>query len=248
MTFGDFALLRRESQSLAELAALRLDPVFLGAGVPRGDGRLVLVLPGLFGNDLYLQPLRGWLQRIGYRPLRSTIALNAGCPNRLRERVEAELHSQMARHPGPVAIVGHSRGGILGWALASRLQEQVACLALLGSPAGAVVTMLRTDPKAEVRAIPAASAVVEAGRRATRLLDPHCDFPTCGCPYPEDLLRPLSPQTRVLAVCSRDDGVVSPEACPVPGARNVEVGGTHSGLVYNRAVYPELASFLAAPA
>jgi pimeloyl-ACP methyl ester carboxylesterase len=248
MNAGDFAMLQRESQSLAELAALRLDPVYLGAGVPRGDGRLVLVLPGLFGNDLYLQPLRGWLQRIGYRPLRSTIALNAGCPNRLREQVEAELHRRMTRHPGPIAIVGHSRGGMLGWALASRLQEQAECLALLGSPAGGFVELLRRNPSADYRSIAAASSVAEAGRRALRLLDPHCDFPTCGCPYPEDLRRPLSPKTRMLSVYSRDDAVVSPSSCPEPGARNVEVRGTHSGLVYNRAVYPQLASFLAGQA
>jgi pimeloyl-ACP methyl ester carboxylesterase len=239
------AVLRREAQALVELAALRLDPIFLGVGLPRGDGRLVLVLPGLFGNDLYLQPLRGWLQRLGYRPLRSTIALNAGCPNRLREQVETELRSQMRRRSGPISIVGHSRGGILAWALAGRLQEEVASLALLGSPAGAVVKMLQSERTPDVRAIGAHSAVAEAGRLATRMLDPDCDFPSCGCAYPDDLRRSLSPKTRVLAVCSRDDGIVPPSACPVQGACNVEVGGTHSGLVYNRAVYRELAAFLA---
>ena len=49
----------------------------------------------------------------------------------------------------------------------------------------------------------------------------------------------------MLSIRSRDDQSVGPEACIVPGARNVEVGGSHSGLVYNRAVYPELAAFLA---
>jgi len=245
---GRYGVLRREAQALTELAALRLAPVYFGVGLPRGDGRLVLVLPGLFGNDLYLQPLRGWLARLGYRPVRSTIALNAGCPNRLREQVEGELRSRMARHPGPVGLIGHSRGGMLGWALAARLQGAAACLALLGSPAGAVVQMLRRDPAAGIQSIPAAASVVEAGRRAMRLLDPDCDFPTCGCAYPEDLRRPLSATIRILSIYSRDDGIVSPAACPVPGARNVEVGGTHSGLVYNRAVYPELAAFLAARA
>ena len=245
MTSDQGAVLRREAQALGELAALRLDPVYYGAGMPRGDGRLVLVVPGLFGNDLYLQPLRGWLQRLGYRPVRSTIALNAGCPNRIREQVETELRGRMARHPGPVALVGHSRGGMLSWAIASRLGEQASHLALLGSPAGAVVEMLRRGQAPVPGSIPAASSVVEAGRRATQLLDPQCDFPTCGCAYPEDLTRPLAESTRVLSVRSRDDPIVGPDACVVEGARNVEVGGSHSGLVYNRAVYPELAAFLA---
>jgi len=34
----------------------------------------------------------------------------------------------------------------------------------------------------------------------------------------------------------------------VPDAENVEVSGSHSGLVYNRAVYGALARFLATPA
>jgi len=247
MTFPDHAVLRREAQALAELTALRLDPIYLGAGAPRGRGRTVLVLPGLFGNDLYLQPLRGWLMRLGYRPVRSTIALNAGCPNRLREQVEAELRSRRTRSE-PVALIGHSRGGMLAWALASRLQGEAECLALLGSPAPAVVELLRRGEAAVIPSIPAAAPVVEAGRQAMRLLDPHCTFPGCGCPYPEDLRRSLSPTTRPLSVYSRDDRIVSPDACLAPGARNVEVSGSHSGLVYNRAVYRELAAFLAASA
>jgi hypothetical protein len=45
------AWLGRESLAAVELMRLFSHPVFFGAGVPRGDGRLVLVLPGLFQND-----------------------------------------------------------------------------------------------------------------------------------------------------------------------------------------------------
>src|SRR6187401_3130329 len=82
-------VLRREAAALGELAALQLDPCFAGIGLPRGDGRTVLVLPGLFGNDFYLQPMHRWLRRIGYRPTPSTLSVNAGCPERLRNQVES---------------------------------------------------------------------------------------------------------------------------------------------------------------
>ena len=72
-----------EAAALREYWALRLDPVYRGRGVPRGDGKPVLVLPGLFGNDFYLTPIRAWLGRIGYTPRVSTLAINAGCPERL---------------------------------------------------------------------------------------------------------------------------------------------------------------------
>src|SRR6476619_699886 len=115
----DARLLLAEAGSLNELFALQRDPVFRGHGIPRGDGRLVLVIPGLFGSDLYLEPLHSWLRRIGYRPVRSTISINAGCPDRLRAQVESALQRGVGRHPGPVAIIGHSRGGMLGWAIAT---------------------------------------------------------------------------------------------------------------------------------
>jgi pimeloyl-ACP methyl ester carboxylesterase len=238
-------MLGTEAGALNEFFALQRDPVFLGRGVPRGDGRLVLVIPGLFGSDVYLGPLRAWLRRIGYRPLRSTMVINAGCPDRLRTRVEAALRQSIDRHPGPVAIIGHSRGGMLGWAIASRLQELASHLVLLGSPAPAVVTMMRVAPASSQRPF-AASPVAAAGQRALRLLDPDCNVPACGCPYTTDLRRELSTATRVLSIHSRDDQIVPSRATEVTIGRNVEVGGTHSGLVYNRAVYPLIGQFLAA--
>ena len=240
----DAGILLSEAGALNEFFALQRDPVFRGVGIPRGDGRLVLVLPGLFGSDFYLEPLRSWLRRIGYRPVRSTVSINAGCPDRLRTQVESALRRSTDRHPGPLAIIGHSRGGMLGWAIASRLQDHVSHLVLLGSPAPAVVAMMRSDPNpTQVRI--AASAVANAGQRALRLLDPDCTVPACGCPYTVDLRRDLSPATRLLAVSSRDDRVVGSRATQVSGGENVLVNGTHSGLVYNRAVYPLIGRFLA---
>jgi triacylglycerol lipase len=241
MSFSGPEILRREAAALGELVALQRDPCYAGTGLPRGDGRVVLVLPGLFGNDFYLQPLHHWLRRLGYASARSTLTVNAGCPERLRTQVESALQRHRRRRPGPVALIGHSRGGLLAWAIASHLQEAASHLVLLGSPAPAVVTMMRSGEGVTV----ATGAVADAGRRSLRLLDPDCNVPACACPYTDDLRRDLSPGTRVLAVYSKDDQVVAPAACQFADAINVEVAGTHSGLVYNRAVYPTMARFLA---
>ncbi len=244
---ADGDLLSSEAQALSEFVALQRDPVIRGVGVPRGDGRLVLVIPGLFGSDVYLAPLHSWLRRIGYRPVRSTMTINAGCPERLRNQIETALRPHMERHPGPLAIIGHSRGGMLGWAIASRLQGQASHLVLLGSPAAAVVTMMRMNPNlSQLRGV-GASGVAQAGQRALRLLDPDCTVPACGCPYTTDLRQNLSPATRVLSIRSEDDRIVPPEATKVIGGENLVVRGSHSGLVYNRAVYPAIADFLTAP-
>ena len=237
-------VLRREAQAIGELAALHRDPVFFGRGVPRGDGRTVVVVPGLFGTDAYLQPLRAWLARIGYAPARSTLTINAGCPDRLRTQVERSLARRLDERPGPLCLIGHSRGGMLAWALATRLQARVSHLVLLGSPAPAVVAMMRRGPYT-VSTV-ARSTVATAGASALRLLDPDCTVPDCGCPYTEDLRRPLAPATRVLSIFSRDDPIVPVAACRTTDGENVEIGGSHSGLAHNRAVYPHLARFLAA--
>jgi len=244
MTDDQRAVMRREAQALGELAALHRDPVFYGRGVPRGDGRVVVVIPGLFGNDSYLQPLRGWLTRIGYTPARSTLSINAGCPDRLRTQVEQSLPRLRERRPGPICLIGHSRGGMLAWAISSRLQEQVSHLVLLGSPAPAVVAMMASGEQLATSTV-ARSSVATAGANALRMLDPDCSVPNCGCPYTDDLRRPLDPATRVLSIYSRDDPIVRPEACAVTTGENVEIGGSHSGLAYNRVAYSHLARFLA---
>lgn len=244
MTDDHRAVLRREARSLGELAALHRDPVFYGRGVPRGDGRVVVVIPGLFGNDSYLQPLRGWLVRMGYSPARSGLSMNAGCPDRLRTQVESSLARLLERRPGPVCLIGHSRGGLLAWAIATRLQQRVSHLALLGSPAPAVVALMAQGDALTPGAV-ARSSVAAAGARAVRLLDPDCAVPNCGCPYTDDLRRPLDPATRVMSVYSRDDLIVPPTSCTVDGGENVEIGGSHGGLAHNRAAYSALARFLA---
>jgi triacylglycerol lipase len=200
-----------------------------------------VVLPGLFGNDWYLQPLHLWLARIGYRPVRSSLAVNAGCPERLSRRVEKQIDGRLQAESRPVVLIGHSRGGILARAIAARLGDEVSHLILLGSPVGAIE---RSAAWPATNENPAHSSVAGASNRARSLLDPDCKVPYCGCPFPVDLRRPHSLQTKVVSIYSSNDPVVPSWSSPVPGARNIEVSGTHTGLVYNSTVYRELADAL----
>src|SRR6185295_14371724 len=105
--------IQSEAFALGELAQLAADPVNYGFGIPRGDGRYVIVLPGMFASDTYLFPMRSWLDRIGYRAVRSTISINVGCPERLSRQIEDEIAEKLERSDRPVALIGHSRGGLL---------------------------------------------------------------------------------------------------------------------------------------
>jgi pimeloyl-ACP methyl ester carboxylesterase len=232
-----------EVTAVAEFARLFADPLYRGVDAPRGDGRPALVLPGLFGNDWYLWPLRAWLNRIGFRPVRSTLAFNAGCPERLRRLVERELRRRRENAPGPVILIGHSGGGILARAIAARLQANASHLILLGSPVG-LLSRAGHWSRDTVALEPTGNMVVEAGFRIQKLLDPHCNVPNCGCAFPADFRRVLSPATRVVSIYSRDDALVPVQAAIIPGAENVEISGAHAGLVYNRVTYETLARVL----
>ena len=59
-----------------EFAALARDPVFRGRGIPHGDGRAVLLIPGFLSGDWSMLIMSNWLQRIGYTPHMSGINFN----------------------------------------------------------------------------------------------------------------------------------------------------------------------------
>jgi pimeloyl-ACP methyl ester carboxylesterase len=229
-----------------EWARLIRHPVYRGVGVERGDGRPVMVLPGLFANDIYLGPMRTWLKRIGYRPLRSGLLINAGCADRMAKISMAELERERALESERLALIGHSRGGVLALALASRLGERVSHLVMLGSPAG-LVQRLPAEAWRELSTPREAArpSVVAAGDRIRRQLDPQCSFPACDCELVRDLRRPLHAATRVCSIWSANDPIVSPLAAESPRGFNVEVHSSHGGLAFDVSVYREIAAFLA---
>jgi len=134
---GDFSLAELAGAALrpaAELGLLLGDPVYWGWGVPRGDGRPVLVLPGLFAGDGYLQPLRDWLRRSGYSPVKSGIERNPGWSDELVNELAESARAEHRRSRQRVTIIGHSMGGLQGRSVAGRIPQIVRHVIALGSP------------------------------------------------------------------------------------------------------------------
>src|SRR6202008_1829381 len=100
-----------EYRSSGELARLLTDPVLRGRGVPHGDGRSVLLLPGFLVSDATLGLLARFLGLIGYRPAASGIRFNSGCGDSFDERMVGVIDREYSLSGRRLAIVGHSRGG-----------------------------------------------------------------------------------------------------------------------------------------
>jgi pimeloyl-ACP methyl ester carboxylesterase len=134
---GDFSLADLAGAALrpmTEFGMLLADPIYWGLGVPRGDGRPVLVLPGLFAGDGYLQPLRDWLGRYGYSPVKSGIERNPGWSSELIDALADVAQCEHRRSRQRVTIIGHSMGGLQGRSVAARLPQVVRHVIALGSP------------------------------------------------------------------------------------------------------------------
>jgi triacylglycerol lipase len=226
-----------------QLDALRLlaHPVLRGRGVPRGDGRAVLLLPGFLAGDYTLAPLAIWLRRIGYRPALAGFLTNTGCSERALERIEGRADELVAGGAGRVALIGHSRGAHQAKALATRRRDLVSHVIGLGG--GFSEQLAVSAPTAgAVRLVRAWHSRTGDGRANGCLTE------GCRCAFTRDYAAPFPESVRLTSVYSKTDGVVRWQSCVVPYADNVEVRGTHVGLALNPEAYVAIATALARPA
>lgn len=221
--------------------ALRASAVYRGFGVPRGDGSGVILVPGFLGSDQYLGDMAAWLRRIGYRPFLSGIGRNAECPdlltNRLLETVERAYNDTGAR----VHLLGHSLGGVLSRSAAVRQPQFVASVITMAAPFRCV--------RAHPVIMEAASFV--RGRILRRQngpeVKPGCYSGQCTCDFLSSLRNSFPSSVREVNIYTKSDGVVDWHCCVSDDdASNIEVPGTHVGLVFNPQVYSHVAAVLAA--
>ena len=197
----------------------------LGHGLA-GDGRPVMVLPGLFNSDRSNVPLRGFLNRIGYAAHGWGLGRNLGTrtigadAERLIARVEA-----LARDTGqPVTLVGVSLGGILARLVAHRRPDLVREVITVASPYAGHPRSTRVWRAFELFTGERVDAAHVTALRA-------------------EIVRPLPvPAT---AIWSASDGLVSGEACRGGDCVAVEVTSGHLGVQLQPEVLLAVARVLA---
>jgi pimeloyl-ACP methyl ester carboxylesterase len=218
--------------ALRELSALLRDPVFRGRGVPRGDGRPVLLVPGFLSGDWSMTVMNGWLQRIGYKAYMSGIYFNVRASEHMLAGLRRRIADIYATNPSRVTLIGHSRGGLLAKVLAQRRPNDIEQVIALGSPLAdqSDITPLTQAAVGVVRTANEIGFGVKLraeGRFAYDLRQP-----------------PAVPTT---SIYTRSDDVVNFRSCIRPDIPSIAVWGSHNGLVINPEVYRLLGRLLARP-
>ncbi len=215
----------REARGLFELPRLLLRFPALSVQ-PRGNGEPVLVLPGYGSGDGSTIMLKGYLRLLGYRARGWGLGRNHGAVTDTLPRLLRRLGNLSRRSSQKVALVGWSHGGYLARELARERPDLVRLVITLGTPVvgGPKYTIAARSYRRRGIDIEAMAAEVEKRNRLAKLEVP------------------------VVAIYSREDGVVAWQACidgQTANIEHVEVKSAHYGFGFSADVYKIIAQRLA---
>lgn len=229
----------RESFAGVEAAALRRSTVWRGGGVPDGEGRPVLLIPGFMAGDSSLAMMTHWLRQNGYRTRRAGIRVNVGCSTDLIARLETRVEELALQTGSRVALIGQSRGGIFARNLAVRRPDLVSGIVTLGSP---TINQLSTHPVVLAQVL--LLGTLGTFGSVPGMLRFTCLRGACCEQFRADFQADVPPEVGYTAIYSRTDGIVDWRACLDPSAHQVEVRASHVGMGVNAEVFAEVGNAL----
>jgi triacylglycerol lipase len=225
-----------EARAGAEAASLVASAVWRGDGVPDGDGQPVVLVPGFLAGSASMELMARWLRRHGYEVRHAPVGRSAGPSSALADGIVRAVDEATDSTGRPIVLVGHSRGGQACRVATVRRPEAVRTLVTLAAPVRTVL-----PPFLPVR------APIEAIRLASYAGLVRRPDPASERRYAFDLVGPFPRRVPWTIVWSRTDGVVDWRACLDRAGTDVEVDGSHVGMVANRRVFEVLAASLSTP-
>jgi triacylglycerol lipase len=193
------------------------------------EGAPVLLVPGFLAGDRSLQTLARHLAEAGFRPQAAGIARNVDCSEASAARLAARLERVASEHGQQVAIVGHSRGGMLARVLARRRPELVSGVIALAAPHRHPLA-LHPLLLAHAFSLGALGSIGVPG-----LVRYSCALGRCCSEFRRDHAAPVNADLGYVSIYSRRDGIVDWRACLDPSGRHVEVTSSHTGMATDHA-------------
>lgn len=191
--------------------------------LPRGDGAPVLLISGFGASDQSLFPLRRFLRTLGHdaRPVGS---------GRIGDDV-VELYGRVAERAETVLDDTGRPPALVGWSIGGVIAREAA-----------------RDHPGSVRRVITFGAPVEGGPSYTALAFRYGDERLGEIRERVEERAAVPITVPITAFWSRNDGIVTPEACidhHNATAENVEVSGTHLGMSIDPDVWSLVAQRLA---
>lgn len=207
---GRLAFLLELPRAVGSVLSLAVEQPAL-RGAARGDGRPVLILPGLFNSDRSNFVMHRFLRKLGYRSFGWGLGRNLGVravgsdAGRLIARIEA-VHRQTG---AKVTLIGVSLGGIMARIAAHRRPDLVREVITVSAPFAGPPTAtnvwkafeLLTGEKIDDESVRANAAEAAA-----------------------------PPQVPTTAIWSRSDGLVNGMICHDDHCRAIEIHSGHIGV------------------
>lgn len=197
---GNAALPRDLARTRAQAATL--------AGSIQGDGRQLLLIPGLLASEQRMEHMRTILIAAGYDVHGWGMGRNFGPRPDSLERIDSRVEEIRREKGGKVTLIGWSLGGLFAREYAKRAQDKVAGVITMGTP-------FSGDPRAN---------------HAWRLYQLVSGFPVDRPPFVCE--REAKPPVPTIALWSQRDGVILPECARGRAGerdRAIEVDCTHMG-------------------
>ncbi|HKY81984.1 MAG TPA: alpha/beta fold hydrolase [Sphingobium sp.] len=196
-----------------DLARSRAKAASLAASI-RGDGRQILLIPGLLASEHRMEQLRLVLTAAGFDAHGWGMGRNFGPRADSLEQIDRRVDAIRRSNGAPVTLVGWSLGGLFAREYAKVATSKVGGVITMGTP-------FSGDPRAN---------------HAWRLYQLVSGFPVDRPPFA--CKREEKPPVPTVALWSRRDGVILPECARGRAGerdRSIEVDCTHMGF----AVAPE---------
>lgn len=214
----------RAYASMIKLFGRAVDQPPPGAAVP------AILVPGFISGDVSLVALARHLRRAGHRTFRSELGANLGCTDEMVRRLLRRVERVAADKGRRIALVGHSRGGMIVKLAAQRRPDLVAGIVVLSAP---VTSTLSVAPHVRKQL----ELLFRLHRRGlARMISEDCVIGECGTRIATELDEPFPADVAYTSVYSQSDAIIDWHTCVDPAAECVAADCSHTGMGTDDAV------------